>query len=102
MLVPVSVREKCKVELQRLQDLEVIAPLRELTWWVSQFVIAVNSKKSGEPRVSIDPEALNAAQKGERYQIPVIDELLPDLAGAGVFTKVDVASAFCIWCWTMV
>ena len=33
--------------------------------------------------------------KRERYQIPVIDDLLPDLTDARVFTKVDLASA--IW-----
>ena len=90
--VPVSVKEKLKAELQRLQDLEVIAPVNEPTEWVSQFVVAV--KKSGELQVCIDPKALNAALKRERYQIPVIDELLPDLAEARVFTKVDLASAF--------
>jgi len=37
---------------------------------------------------------LNAALKRERYQIPVIDESLPDLAEARVFTKVDIVSAF--------
>ncbi|PFX33304.1 Retrovirus-related Pol polyprotein from transposon 17.6 [Stylophora pistillata] len=90
--VLVSVREKFKAELQRLQELEVVAPVDEPTEWVSQFVFAV--KKCGELRVCIDPKALNAALKRERYQIPVIDDLLPDLAEARVFTKVDLASAF--------
>ncbi|KAL9989578.1 hypothetical protein ACROYT_G004142 [Oculina patagonica] len=90
--VPVFVREKFKVELQRLQDLKVIAPVDEPTEWVSQFVVAV--KKSGDLRVCIDRKPLNAALKRERYQIPVIDDMLPDLAGARVFTKVDLASAF--------
>ncbi|KAL9954928.1 hypothetical protein ACROYT_G042516 [Oculina patagonica] len=90
--VPVSVREKFKVELQRLQDLKVIAPVDEPTEWVSQFVVAV--KKSGDLRVCIDPKPLNAALKRERYQIPVIDDMLPDLADARVFTKVDLASTF--------
>ncbi|PFX31310.1 Enzymatic polyprotein [Stylophora pistillata] len=40
----VSVREKFKVALQRLQDLEVITPVDEPTEWVTQFVVAV--KKS--------------------------------------------------------
>ncbi|PFX14360.1 Retrovirus-related Pol polyprotein [Stylophora pistillata] len=39
-------------------------------------------------------KALNAALKRERYQIPVIDDLLPDLAEARVFSKVDLASDF--------
>ncbi|CAB4006649.1 Transposon Ty3-G Gag-Pol poly [Paramuricea clavata] len=51
-------------------------------------------KKSGSLRICIDPKPLNAALKREHYQIPVIDDLLPDLTDACVFTKVDLASAF--------
>lgn len=58
-----------------------------------QFVVAVK-KKYGDLRVCINPKPLNAALKRERYQIPVIDDVLPDLAEARVFTKVDLASAF--------
>ena len=90
--VPVSVREKFKEELQRLERLKVIAPVDEPTEWVSQIVVAV--KKSGELRVCIDPRPLNTVLKRERYQIPVIDDLLPDLTDARVFTKVHLASAF--------
>ena len=32
--------------------------------------------------------------KRERYQIPVIDDLLPDLTDARVITKFNLASAF--------
>ncbi|CAB4011861.1 Hypothetical predicted protein [Paramuricea clavata] len=51
-------------------------------------------KESGALRVCIDPKPLNEALKGERYQISVIDDLLPDLSEARVFSKVDLASAF--------
>ena len=51
--VPVSVKEKSKAELERLQDLKVIAPVDQPTEWVSQFVVAV--KKSGDLRICIDP-----------------------------------------------
>ena len=90
--VPVSVQEKFKEELQRLERLKVITPVDEPTKWVSQIVVAV--KKSGELRVCIDPRPLNTVLKRERYQIPVIDDLLPDLTDARMFTKVDLASAF--------
>jgi hypothetical protein len=33
-------------------------------------------------------------EERERYQIPVIDDLLPDLSEARVFSKVDLAFAF--------
>ena len=91
--VPVSVEDKFKAELKRLQDLNVIAPVDQPTEWVSQFTV-VAVKKSGDLRVCIDPKPLNVALKRERYQIPVIDDVLPDLAEARVFTKVDLASAF--------
>ena len=90
--VPVSIREKFKEELQRLESLKVIAPVDEPTEWVSQIVVAV--KKSSELRAGIDPKPLNDALKREHYQIPVIDDLLPDLTDARVFTKADLASAF--------
>ena len=90
--IHVSVREKFKEQLQRLERLKAITPVHEPTEWVSQIVVAV--KKSGELRVCIDQRPLNTVLKRERYQIPVIDDLLPDLTDARVFTKVDLASAF--------
>ena len=71
--VPVSVREKFKEELKRLEYLKVI---------------------TGELRICIDTKPLNAALKRERYYIHVINDLLPDLTDTLVFTKVDLASAF--------
>jgi hypothetical protein len=59
---------------------------------VSQIVVAM--KKSGALRVCINRTPLNETLKRERYQIPVIDDLLPDLSEACVFSKVDLASAF--------
>jgi hypothetical protein len=86
------VRDQFKVELQRLEKLGVITPVEESTEWVSQIVVAM--KKSGALRICIDPKSLNEALKRERYQIPVIDDLLPALSEVRVFSKVDLASAF--------
>ena len=90
--IPVSVRDQFQVELERLETLGVITLVEEPTECVSQIVVAM--KKSGALRVCIDPKPLNEALKRERYQIPVIDDLLPDLSEARVFSKVDLASAF--------
>ena len=69
-------------ELNRLQDLKVMTPVDQQTEWVSHFVVVV--KTSGELRVYIDPKPLNAALKKEKYQIPVINDLLLDSADARV------------------
>ena len=78
--------------LEGLERIKVIAPVDQPTEWVSQIVVAV--KKPGELCVCIDPKPLNTALEREHYQIPVLDNLLPDLTDARVFTKVDLASAF--------
>ena len=80
--IPAFVREKFKEELKRLESMEVIASLDQLTEWDSQIVVAVN--KSGEMLICIDPKPLNTALK--REHIPALD--------ARVFTKVNLASEF--------
>lgn len=81
----------CSREVERrgpkAGSVKVITPVDEPTELVNQIVVAV--LKSSELRASIDPSVL----KREPYQIPVIDDLLPDLTDASVFTKVNLASA---------
>ena len=90
--VPTSLKEKLRKELDRLQKLEVIAPIDEPTPWVSSLAVAV--KKSGELRICIDPRPLNTALKRERYQLPVLEEILPELSKAKVFSTVDLKSGY--------
>ena len=90
--IPVASRPLVKAELSRLQKLGVIAPIDEPTDWTSRMVVA--TKKSGDLRICIDPKPLNCALKRERYQMPILDELLPELAKARYFTKLDLAAGF--------
>lgn len=90
--IPVWVRQQFKLELRRLEKLKVITPVDEPTERVSQIVVAM--KKFGALRVCIDPKLQNEALKRERYQIPVMDDLEPDLSEARVFSNVDLVSAF--------
>ena len=56
--------------------------------------MAVVSKGNGKMRICIDPQALNEALLREHYKLPTVDEVLPMLHGAKVFSKVDVKEAF--------
>ena len=85
--VPVSAKEKVKVELKRLQDL-VIAPVGQLTKWVSQFVVAV--KTSGDLGVCNDPKPLIDVLRRGRHQIPVTVYVLSDMPGRVCFKEVDL------------
>ena len=90
--VPFAVKAKVKDELMRLTNLEVIQSVDEPTDWVSNMVVA--TKPSGELRICIDPKQLNKALKRERYPIPVIEDVMPDIAKAKVFTKVDARNGY--------
>ena len=85
-------RGKLKTELNRLVEFEALAPVDQPTEWTSQFVATM--KKSGDVRICIDPKPLNDVLRRERYQLPVLDEILPELSKARFFSKVDLSSAF--------
>lgn len=85
-------KQKVKTELERMVERHVIAPVHEPTSWVSQLVAAAN--KNGDLRVCIDPQPLNKALKREHYPLPVIEDILPDLDQAKIFSQLDMSSAF--------
>ena len=51
-------------------------------------------KKNGDIRICIDPQALNAALKRELHPLPVIDDILPELSKARIFSKFDFRNGY--------
>jgi ribosomal protein S26 len=51
-------------------------------------------RASGKVRLCIDPKPLNKALKRSHYLMPVVEDLLPELSQAKVFSKCDVKNAF--------
>lgn len=90
--IPTALREKFKAELDRLEDLGVLAKVDEPTAWVSSVVIA--TKKSGALRICIDPRLLNQVLKRETHQLPILDDLMPELARAKIFSTVDLTAGY--------
>lgn len=90
--IPIGLKQKLKDKLSSMVSSGVIAEVDEPTDWVSQMTITM--KKNNDIRVCLDPQALNRALKREIYPLPVIDDVLPDLANAKVFTKVDLQSGY--------
>ena len=76
--IPTALIEKFKGELDRLGKIRVLAKVDEPTAWVSSVVIA--TKKSGSLRICINPRPLNQAVKREAHQLPILDDLMPEIA----------------------
>ena len=64
----------------------------EPTDWVSSLV--VTEKPNGKLRVCIDLQCLNTALKRSHYPLPVIEDILPELADVKVFSKADLKDGF--------
>ena len=90
--VPVALKEKLKNELHRLTQRKVISSIQEPTDWVSSMI--ATKKPDGDIRLCIDPHYLNLALKRSYYPLPVIEEILPELSKAKVFSKVDLKEGF--------
>ncbi len=68
--IPFSLLDKVKKELQRMEQEGVISKVNVSTKFVSPMVLV--EKSSGELRICLDPQALNAAVISEKHAIPTV------------------------------
>ena len=90
--VPLTVQDRLEPELNRLEKLGVIERVTEPTEWISGMV--VTEKKNGSLRVCIDPRPLNKALRRSTYPMLTMEDILPRLSKAKVFTVCDVKNGF--------
>lgn len=88
--IPASLKEKVQDELSSMERKGIIKKMEEPTPWVNSMV--VKEKKSGRPRICIDPRDLNKVIKREPYQVPTQQEITSRLAGPRFFSKLDATS----------
>ena len=91
---PFHLRGKVEKELDELLKLDIIEKVEgEPTPWVSPIVTP--PKKDGkEIRLCVDMREANQAVKRERHTMPTIEELILDMNGAKVFSKLDLRSGY--------
>ena len=64
------------------------------TPWVSPIVVAPKPKSPNEVRICVDMREPNRAIKRTRYIIPTVDDIIVDLNGAKVFSKLDLVKGY--------
>ena len=90
--VPFSLRDKLEQKLNELVELDVIEKAEGPTPWISPVVVV--PKPNGDIRLCVDMRQANSAIVRERHPIPTVDEVLHDLNGSTVFSKLDIKWAF--------
>ncbi|XP_011406246.1 PREDICTED: uncharacterized protein K02A2.6-like [Amphimedon queenslandica] len=72
--------------------LGVISQIKEPTEWCAGMVPV--RKKNGTVRICVDLTHLNQSVQRERHQLPAVEQVLAQLTGAKVFSKLDANSGF--------
>ena len=89
--IPVTLQKEVKEKIAELEKKGIIQKVTDPTDWISSMVIV---SKPGKIRICLDPRDLNKAIQRPKYQMPTLEEILPKLSKAKVFTTLDVKDGF--------
>ena len=85
-------RKPIEQELAKLMDMNIIEKAEGPTPWVSPILTV--PKRNGEIRTCVDMRAANNAVIRERHPIPTVDEVLHNLNGSTVYSRLDLKWGF--------
>ena len=92
---PFHLRKQLDTWLDTYQANDIIELVTdEQTDWVSGLVVAPKPRNPKEVRVCGDYRQVKQPIKRERHPIPTLDELLEEMSGAKVFSKVDLRAGY--------
>ena len=92
--IPFHLRKKLDTELDKLERQGIIEPVDGPTPWVSPLIVTPKPKNPDEIRLCVDLRQPNRAILRERHITPTIDDLIHDLNGATVFSKIVLNSGY--------
>ena len=89
--VAIPLKAELKAHIEELEKMQVLKKVTEPTDWISSEVVV---RKGSKLRLCIDPKDLNKALKRSHYPMPTIEEILPELSKAKVFSVADARNGF--------
>ena len=92
--IPFNLRKSVDRTLDDLISQDIIEPAQGPTTWVSAPVYVPKPGTENELRLCVDMRRVNEAILRVRYPIPTIGEILTDMNGATVFSKLDLKWGF--------
>ena len=91
--IPFGLGEKVDKKLDQVLELDIIEQVPDgPSRWISPLVVV--PKGDGDIRVCMDMRRANEAIIRERHPIPMVEELLQNLNGSAVFSKIDLKWGF--------
>ena len=91
--LPLPMKDMVQEELESLQKQGIIRPVTKPTDWCAPIVVVPKSTP-GKVRICVDYTKLNESVKRENFPLPTTDQLLAQLDGATVFSKLDCNKGF--------
>ena len=89
--VPIALHDDVAQELKRMVDDGILEPI-DAGEWVSNMVVV--RKPTGGVRICCDLTDVNRAIIPDRFPLPTIAELSCNMAGAKVFSKIDLRQGY--------
>ena len=90
--VPLPLHTKVYQEIKRVEEIGIISKVDLPTQWCAGMVVV--PKKNGSVRICVDLKPLNSSVLREIHPLPTVEDILAQLSGAKVFSKLDANSGF--------
>lgn len=90
--VPAPLEKRVDEKIDEMLRQGIIEKVTGVAKWISQMVIA--PKDDDDVRICVDMRRANTAIERENHPLPTLDDFLPQLNGATVFSKLDVKQAY--------
>ena len=91
--VPYPLKEKLQQKIEELLDLDINEKVSGPTTWVSPAVFVPKPNKD-DVRICVDMRRANEAIQRKKLPIPTVDEVLEEMNGSTVFSKLDMNTGF--------